>query len=112
MQKRKEYCRYGAEGKLSEDEVQHVCRRTDVVSYGLMAEMSHFQKERVADFTEAMRGFLRNQVSFYRQVGQIAAAAFPGDGGSRLHGRSMMPLLRRPKASTNKQTEELYIMTV
>ena len=68
MQKRKEYCRYGQEGKLSEDEVQHVCRRTDVVSYALMAEMSHFQKERVADFTEAMRGFLRNQVSFYRNV--------------------------------------------
>ncbi|KAF0295217.1 Sorting nexin lst-4 [Amphibalanus amphitrite] len=68
MQKRKEYSRYGAEGKLSDDEVQQVGRRTDVVSYALMAEMSHFQKERVADFTEAMRGFLRNQVSFYRQI--------------------------------------------
>ena len=68
MQKRKEYGRYGAEGKLSDDEVRQVGRRTDVVSYALMAEMSHFQKERVADFTEAMRGFLRNQVSFYRQA--------------------------------------------
>ena len=77
MQKRKEYCRYGAEGKLSEDEVQHVCRRTDVVSYALMAEMSHFQKERAADFTEAMRGFLRNQVSFYRQVSDGALNISP-----------------------------------
>ena len=69
MQKRKEYSRYGAEGKLSDDEVRQVGRRSDVVSYALLAEMSHFQKERVADFTEAMRGFLRSQVSFYRQVG-------------------------------------------
>jgi len=30
--------------------------------------MSHFQKERAADFSEAMRGFLRNQVAFYRQI--------------------------------------------
>lgn len=68
LEKRREYERYGVERRLNDDEVRRVCRRADIVSYSLMAEMSHFQKERVADFTEAMCGFLGHQVTFYRQI--------------------------------------------
>ena len=53
---------------MSESEVQAVIQRADVISYGTMAEMSHFQKERCRDFKLMMQDYLKGQIEFYKQV--------------------------------------------
>ena len=34
-----------------------------------MAQMSHFQRERVADFKHTMQTYLAAQIKFYKEVG-------------------------------------------
>lgn len=52
-------------------QLQEVTRRTDVVSYALLAEINHFHSERIVDFTKAMRNFLSEQINFYSKVCNI-----------------------------------------
>jgi len=49
-----------------------VVRRTDVVSYALLAEINHFHSERAADFNIAMQKFLNEQIVFYQKVSSRA----------------------------------------
>ncbi|XP_022246256.1 sorting nexin lst-4-like isoform X1 [Limulus polyphemus] len=68
MNKRKDYQRLNEDGKLSAEEAQSINKRTDVVSYAALAEISHFQSERIEDFKYMMQNFLSAQISFYQTV--------------------------------------------
>ncbi|CAG0901512.1 unnamed protein product [Darwinula stevensoni] len=68
LQKRREYQRLGAEGKLDKQQVDGVVRRTDIVSYAVLAEMSHFREELARDANDMMKAYLKEQIAFYRRV--------------------------------------------
>lgn len=53
---------------MPESDVTSVIQRADVISYGTLAEMNHFQMERVTDYKEMMQKFLTGQIKFYREV--------------------------------------------
>lgn len=66
--KAKECLKLQEEGKMTEVEVQKVLHRADAISYGTLAEMNHFQCERVKDFKLMMQLYLRSQIKFYQEV--------------------------------------------
>lgn len=68
LNKNREYHKPRGEEKLSAEELEGIEHRTDVVSYATMAEMSHFQRERVVDFNAMMYNFLSGQIDFYEEV--------------------------------------------
>lgn len=45
-------------------------RRMDVMSYALLAEVSHFHAQRGEDFKAAMKGFISEQINLYQNVKQ------------------------------------------
>ena len=51
-----------------ESAVQSVTQRADVISFGTMAEISHFQSSRVEDFKAIMTTYLQEQIKFYSEV--------------------------------------------
>ena len=53
---------------MPESDVTAVIQRSDVISYGTLAEMNHFQRERVTDYKEMMQKYLSGQIKFYREV--------------------------------------------
>ena len=53
---------------MADTEVQQVLQRADTISYGTLAEMNHFQAERVRDFKQMMQQYISSQISFYRDV--------------------------------------------
>lgn len=59
---------------MPESDVAAVIQRADVISFGTLAEMNHFQRERVADYKEMMQKFLHGQINFYREVGKGRSA--------------------------------------
>ncbi|XP_022673442.1 sorting nexin-18-like isoform X3 [Varroa jacobsoni] len=66
--KRKEYQRQRDEGKVSAEDYVDINRRTDVVTYATLAEITHFQQERVRDYREMMHTFLQGQIDFYENI--------------------------------------------
>ncbi|XP_054734032.1 sorting nexin lst-4 [Anastrepha obliqua] len=68
MQKRKECERLTAEQKMSNAQMAEVNRRTDVISYAVMAEMSHFKQERDTHLKQALKSFIEEQIKFYSNV--------------------------------------------
>ncbi|KAK3600278.1 hypothetical protein CHS0354_013705 [Potamilus streckersoni] len=66
--KAKECQRLQQEGKMAESEVQSQLQRADVVSFGTLAEINHFQKERVREYKAMMQNYLTEQISFYSEV--------------------------------------------
>lgn len=63
-----EHKKLSEEGKLSSENVEAISQRTDVISYAALAEINHFQSERVAYFKSMMETFLTAQIAFYQQV--------------------------------------------
>lgn len=59
---------------MPESDVAAVIQRADVISFGTLAEMNHFQRERVADYKEVMQKFLHGQIKFYREVSKRRSA--------------------------------------
>jgi len=53
---------------LTEAEIETVESRADVITYTVLAEMEHFQRNRVLDFEVYMQRYLHGQIAFYRQV--------------------------------------------
>jgi len=49
-------------------QLNEVLRRTDVISYALLAEINHFKAERTTDLNETMRKFLKQQITFYKKI--------------------------------------------
>lgn len=66
--KHKEYQKMRDEVKLSQEDLEGIRQRMDVVSYATLAEVSHFQKQKVHDFNTAMHHFLGGQISFYEEI--------------------------------------------
>ncbi|XP_055996699.1 sorting nexin-33-like isoform X3 [Ostrea edulis] len=73
--KAKECERLKDEGRMPESDVTSVIQRADVISYGTLAEMNHFQMERVTDYKEMMQKFLTGQIKFYREITQKLESA-------------------------------------
>jgi len=57
-----------SDSKVGEDEVSGVMRRSDTVSYALLAEVNTFHEQRVKDMKSAHQAFLREQISFYQKI--------------------------------------------
>lgn len=55
-------------GMLTEAEIETVESRADVITYTVLAEMEHFQQNRIVDFQVYMQRYLHGQIAFYRQV--------------------------------------------
>jgi len=53
-----------------------VLRRTDVISYALLAEINNFHSERATDFKLAMQNYLREQTVFYQKVCKLYSAFY------------------------------------
>lgn len=75
MQKRKECERLTAEQKMGNAQLQEVGRRTDIMSYAVLAEMNHFRQERDVHLKETMRNMIAAQIVFYQDIiGKLQAA--------------------------------------
>uniref|UniRef100_A0A1I8Q7N1 PX domain-containing protein n=1 Tax=Stomoxys calcitrans TaxID=35570 RepID=A0A1I8Q7N1_STOCA len=68
MQKRKECERLAAEQKMSNSQIVDVNRRTDIVSYAVMAEMSHFKIERETHLKQTLKSLIEEQIKFYSGI--------------------------------------------
>ncbi|KOB78080.1 Sorting nexin-9 [Operophtera brumata] len=68
VQKKRECERLTAENKMEVAQLNEVFRRTDVISYALLAEVNHFKAERTVDLKATMQKFLRQQIQFYKKI--------------------------------------------
>lgn len=68
LNKKRENKKLGEDGKLPADSLAAITQRTEVISYATLAEISHFQHERVRDFKYIMQVFLTGQINFYNQI--------------------------------------------
>ncbi|XP_026748285.1 sorting nexin lst-4 isoform X1 [Galleria mellonella] len=68
VQKKRECERLTAEHKMEVAQLNEVLRRTDVISYALLAEVNHFKAERTTDLKATMQKFLRQQITFYKKI--------------------------------------------
>lgn len=56
------------EQKMEFDEAESIKARADVVSYTMMAEINHFQRQRVFDYKNIMKEYLAEQIKFYEAI--------------------------------------------
>lgn len=56
------------ENRLDKDALDGINKRADVVTYATVAEMNHFQEERVRDFNQVMRVYLTGQLKLYKEI--------------------------------------------
>ncbi|KAH8395258.1 hypothetical protein KR222_004390 [Zaprionus bogoriensis] len=68
IQKRKDCERSTAENKMSNAQLQEVNRRTDIVSYTVLAELTHFKSQRDTHLKETLKAFIAEQIKFYQGV--------------------------------------------
>lgn len=68
IQHRKDCERSTSDQKMSNAQLQEVNRRTDIMSYAVMAEMTHFRSERDTHLKQTMRDFIGNQIAFYQNI--------------------------------------------
>lgn len=68
VQKRKDCERLAAEQKMDNSQLAEVNRRVDVISYGLLAEMTHFRQERDTHLKDTLRNFIGAQIDFYKNI--------------------------------------------
>lgn len=68
VQKKRECERLTAENKMEVAQLNEVLRRTDVISYALLAEINHFKSERTVDIKATMQKFLKQQINFYKKI--------------------------------------------
>lgn len=66
--KAKECQKQVEDAKITESEMLSILQRADIISFGTLAEMTHFQKERVVDFKIMMQAYLKQQIIFYQEV--------------------------------------------
>lgn len=68
LNRKKEHQKLQEEGKIESKVSESVTQRADQISYAVLAEMNHFQKERVHDFKQMMAAFLQQQILFYEKI--------------------------------------------
>lgn len=66
--KKKEHKKAFDENRLDANALTEINKRADVVTYATLAEMNHFQEERVNDFNIVMRTFISGQLNLYREI--------------------------------------------
>ena len=75
LNRKKEHIKLKEDGKIDVDTCESVSSRADQISYAVLAEMNHFQSERVNDFKGVITSFLREQINFHEKlVGQLKEA--------------------------------------
>ncbi|ESO09196.1 hypothetical protein HELRODRAFT_109533 [Helobdella robusta] len=55
-------------GQLTRQEVNKIQSRADVITYTVLAEIQHFQVNRVTDFSNYMQAYLQGQIDFFKQI--------------------------------------------
>ncbi|CAH0746958.1 unnamed protein product, partial [Bemisia tabaci] len=68
IQKKKECEKLYSEQKMDHDQLAEVSRRTDTVSYALLAEINYFHADQTAQLNESIKSFLTEQITFYQKV--------------------------------------------
>lgn len=68
LNKKKEHQKLFDEGKIDNNSVASITQRTDVVTYATLAEINHFETERINDFKFMMQKFLGSQIQFYQSI--------------------------------------------
>lgn len=68
MQKRKECEKLTAEQKMGNAQLQEVNRRTDIMSYALMAELTHFRSERDTHLKQTIKELIASQIEFFQNI--------------------------------------------
>lgn len=68
VQKRKDCERLVADQKMGNQQLAEVNRRVDVISYAVMAEMTHFREERDKHLKETLKEFMEEQIKFYSNI--------------------------------------------
>ena len=68
MQKKKECEKLTAEQKMGNAQLQEVNRRTDVMSYAVLAEMNHFRQERDVHLKDTISTLIKAQILFYQDI--------------------------------------------
>lgn len=53
---------------MDAQQMQEVSRRTDVVSYSLLAEINHFHAEQASELNKVFKSFLCKQIEFHQNV--------------------------------------------
>lgn len=53
---------------MSNSQLQEVSRRTDIVSYTVLAELTHFKSERDTHLKQTLKNFIAEQIKFYQNV--------------------------------------------
>lgn len=66
--RKKDHIKLRDEGRIEEKVAESVSQRADVVSYAALAEINHFQKERMEDSRQMMKNFIQAQADFYQKV--------------------------------------------
>ncbi|CAB0010272.1 unnamed protein product [Nesidiocoris tenuis] len=66
--KKKECEKLAFEQKMTPAQLESVSRRTDIVSYALLAEINYFYTDNAAEVTKSLKNFLQQQVAFHRKV--------------------------------------------
>lgn len=68
IQKRKECERSTTENKMSNAQLHEVNKRTDIVTYTVLAELTHFKSQRDTHLKETLKNFIAEQIKFYQGV--------------------------------------------
>ncbi|KAL1110382.1 hypothetical protein AAG570_007913 [Ranatra chinensis] len=71
IQTKKDCEKLAFDQKMTANALEGVTKRTDVVSYALLAEINHFQNERAEEVSKSLKNFLTQQVNFYKKVKEI-----------------------------------------
>ena len=65
-------------------DAEDVATRSDIVSNVVLAEIYHYQHERVVDFRDMMRCLISAKIKFYKEVRRVCVC-FAGSGGMGMH---------------------------
>ncbi|KAK9497596.1 hypothetical protein O3M35_004294 [Rhynocoris fuscipes] len=68
LQTKKECEKIAFGHKMTPNQLEGVSRRTDVVSYALLAEINHFYQERAEEVSKSLKNYITQQLEFYRKI--------------------------------------------
>lgn len=72
----KDYQKSHEENKLADTEFEAIRSKVEVISYATMAEINHFQSEKIHDFNQIMANYLQEQIRFYQGVSEQFCANY------------------------------------
>lgn len=68
VQKRRDCQRLAADQRMHNAQLAEVDRRVDIISYAVLAEMSHFRQERDHHLKETLGNLIDAQIQFYQNI--------------------------------------------